>query len=76
MQVCFIISNVKWYLDSGSSKHITRDKSLLSSLFLKKRGFVSYSDNNKGMIIGSDSIGKFPNKTIGDVLFVDGLKHN
>lgn len=72
----FTISNTKWYLDTGCSKHMTIDNTLLSFFYLNKGVFVSYGDNNKGRIIVTDNIGKFPIPTIGGVLLVDGLKHN
>lgn len=54
---------------------MTVDKSMLSSISYKKRGFISYGDNNKGRITGFDIIFKFPKPTIGDVVLVYGLKH-
>lgn len=39
-------------------------------------GFVSYEENNKGMIIGYGTISKILKPTIGDVFLVVGLKHN
>jgi len=40
-----------WYLDSGCSKHMTRDASELIGLVIKHGGFVTYGDKNKGKII-------------------------
>ena len=42
----------------------------------KKKGFVTYSDNNKGAILSKGSVGNPSSTTISDVLLVDGLKHN
>lgn len=55
---------------------MSKDKSLLSSFTPKNGGFVSYRNENKGKIIGTYTIGKFPNPTIEKVLFVYGLNHN
>jgi len=65
-----------WYLDSGCSKHMTGDESLLTGLTLKHGGYVTYGDNNKGKIIGSGDIGVKGSLTIQNVLLVEGLKHN
>jgi len=37
-----------WYLDSGCSRHMIGDKTKFAKLELKKKGFVTYEDNNKG----------------------------
>lgn len=58
MHVCFTISNSKWYFDNGSSKHMTRDKSLFSTFTPKKEVFVLYCDNNKWRIIDLGTIDK------------------
>jgi len=65
-----------WYLDSGCSKHMTGDESLLTDLIMKHGGYVTYDDNNKGNIIGSGDIGVKGSLTIQNVLLVEGLKHN
>lgn len=72
----FTVSNAKWYLYSGCSKHITADECLLSSFIPGKGWFVFYSDNNKGKNTSIATIGKFPNFMIVEVLLVDGLEHN
>lgn len=54
---------------------MTRDKNLFFYFSSKKRGFVSYDDNNNGRIIGIINVGKFPSSTIGNVVLVDDLKH-
>jgi len=50
--------------------------SLLTSFIEKHGGFVTYGDNNKGMIVGSGNIGVKGTLLIKDVLLVEGLKHN
>lgn len=42
----------------------------------KKKGFVTYGDNNKGSIFGKGSVGKPPSTTISGILLVEGLKHD
>jgi len=65
-----------WYLDSGYSKHMTRDASKFVSVTLIQEGHVTYGDNNKGNILGKGTIGNENSFLIHDVLHVEGLKHN
>ena len=65
-----------WYLDSGCSKHMTRDASKFVSITLKQERHVTYGNNNKGKILGTGTIGNQNNFLIHDVLYVEGLKHN
>ena len=66
-----------WYIDSGCSKHMTRDKSKFLSLSESKSGNVTFGNDaprkikGKGMVSISNGKGEAQ-----DVLFVDGLKHN
>jgi hypothetical protein len=66
-----------WYIDSGCSKHMTRDKSKFLTLSESKSGNVTFGNDalgkikGKGMVSLSNGKGKDQ-----DVLFVDGLKHN
>ena len=66
----------KWILDSGCSRHMTKDHNLLSILESKDEGTVTLRDNAKGTIVGIGSIGNTDNPFIENVLLVDGLKHN
>lgn len=54
---------------------MTDDKTLFSSIFLKKQGFVSYGDNYKGKNLDFGIVSKSPSPTIEEVLLVKGLKH-
>jgi len=63
-------------LDSGCSKHMIGDASLLTGLTLKHGGYVTYGDNNKEKIIGSGDIGVKGSLIIHNVLLVEGLKYN
>jgi hypothetical protein len=66
-----------WYIDSGCSKHMTRDKGKFLSLSENKSGNVTFGNDapgkikGKGMVSLSNGRGKAQ-----DVLLVDGLKHN
>ena len=65
-----------WYLDSGCSHHMTRDKAMLSFISHKDEGYVTVGNNAKGKIVGEGKVGKSPSPTIEDVLLVNGLKQN
>ena len=66
----------KWFLDSGCSRHMTRDESKFAFLTKRKGGYVTFGDNSKGRIIGQDNIGNGTSSLIESVLLVDSLKHN
>ena len=66
----------KWILDSGCSRHMTRDHNLLSTLKSKDEGTVTFEDNAKGTIVEIGSVGNLDNPSIENVLLVDGLKYN
>src|SRR4051812_37153834 len=55
---------------------MTGDLSLFYDFVAKKKGFVTYCDNNKGAILDKGSVGNPYSTTISDVLLVKGLKHN
>ena len=69
--------NNSCYIDSGCSKHMTRDKSKFLSLSESKSGNVTFGNDAPGKIKGKGmvSLSNGKGKTQ-DVLFVDGLKHN
>jgi hypothetical protein len=66
-----------WYIDSGCSKHMMRDKGKFLSLSESKLGNITFGNDapgkikGKGMVSLSNGKGKYQ-----DVLLVDGLKHN
>ena len=78
LQVCMRAKAKKnmWYLDSGCSHHMTRDKVMFSSITSKDRGYITFGDNAKGKIVGEGKVGKSPSPTIEDILLMNGLKHN
>ena len=65
-----------WYLDSGYSRHMTRDKEQFNKLYAKDRGHVTVGDNSKGKIISIREIGNPQILSIHHGMLVDGLKHN
>ncbi|KAA3488200.1 Copia protein [Gossypium australe] len=75
----FKASNSKknsWYLDSGSSRHMTGDKIHFMELMPKNGGEVTFGDNSKGLIEGIGSIGVNSSTLIKNVLYLNSLKHN
>ena len=64
-----------WYLDSGCSRHMTKDQSLLTRFEKKAGPGVTFGDDNKGYTLGYGMIEK-DNIIIEKVVLVDGLKHN
>ena len=63
-------------MDSGCSRHMTRDESKFAFLTKKNGGYVTFGDNAKWRIIGQGNIGNDTSSLIESVLLVDGLKHN
>ena len=55
---------------------MTGDASRFTIISLKLDGHVTYSDNNKGKILGKGTIGNKSSLLIHGVLCVEGLKHN
>ena len=41
-----------WYLDSGCSRHTTRDKSLFKTLKEKEDDFVAFGDGSHSQVLG------------------------
>ena len=61
MQECLLQNNRKmvWFLDSGCSRHMTRDKSKFFCLEKRKDGgYAAFGDNKKALIKGVGKIGK------------------
>ncbi|XP_050881487.1 uncharacterized protein LOC127084983 isoform X3 [Lathyrus oleraceus] len=49
---CLASVDRRWFLDSGCSRHMTGDISLFIDFKAKKKGYVTYGDNNKGAVLG------------------------
>jgi hypothetical protein len=66
-----------WYIDSGCSKHMTRDKGKFLSLSERKSGNVTFGNDAPSKIKGKGMVSLSNGKLKAqDVLLVDGLKHN
>ncbi|KAK1389761.1 hypothetical protein POM88_017939 [Heracleum sosnowskyi] len=64
-----------WYLDSGCSRHMTGDSTLLTEFVEKAGPSITFGDDNKGYTKGYGLISK-ENVIIDEVALVYGLKHN
>ena len=67
---------MSWYLNSGCSQHMTREKSMFQCLTPYHGGTITFRGNKKGRIIDIGKIGIHPYPSIDIILFVEGLKHN
>nr|KYP36928.1 Copia protein [Cajanus cajan] len=66
--------NKTWNIDSGCSKHMTRDTSKFIDLTPKRSGHVTYGDNNRGKILGIEKlvkISQFLNGFIQEEVYVE-----
>ena len=67
----------QWYIDDGCLKHMTGDKEKLHSYnALEKEKNVSFENNTLVVIKGKGSIFLKQKVKDGNVMYVDGLKHN
>ncbi|XP_063949970.1 uncharacterized protein LOC135152795 [Daucus carota subsp. sativus] len=64
-----------WYLDSGCSRHMTGDSTLLSKFEERAGPSITFGDDNKGFTLGYGLISK-GNFIIDNVALVKGLQHN
>ncbi|XP_063941537.1 uncharacterized protein LOC135149680 [Daucus carota subsp. sativus] len=64
-----------WYLDSGCSRHMTEDSTLLSKFEERAGPSRTFGDDSKGFTLGYGIISK-GNVIIDNVALVKGLKHN
>ena len=64
-----------WYLDSGCSRHMPGDSTLLTEFKERAGPSITFGDDNKGYTMGYGLISK-DNVIIEEVALVDGLKHN
>ena len=70
------IKKKKWILDSGYSRHMTRDPEILNDINYDDDGLVNFGDNSKGYVIGIGNVGNSKTPIISDILLVRNLKHN
>ena len=65
-----------WYLDSGYSRHMPRNKSFFETLVLEKGGCVTFGDGSKKRVAGKGTISIPGLPSLSNALFVNGLKAN
>ncbi|GJY44378.1 integrase, catalytic region, zinc finger, CCHC-type containing protein [Tanacetum coccineum] len=70
-----VVQIVLWVVDSGCSKHMTGDRSLLRNFIEKFMGTVRFENNNFTAITGYGDY-MHGNITICHVYYVEGLGHN
>nr|GEY26328.1 retrovirus-related Pol polyprotein from transposon TNT 1-94 [Tanacetum cinerariifolium] len=73
--VILVVQIVLWYLDSGCSKHMTRDRSQLVNFVQKFLGTVKFRNDHVAKIMGYGDY-QIGNVTISRVYYVEGLDHN
>nr|GFA06326.1 integrase, catalytic region, zinc finger, CCHC-type, peptidase aspartic, catalytic [Tanacetum cinerariifolium] len=73
--VTLVVQIVLWYLDSGSSKHMTGDRSQLINFIQKFLGTVKFRNDHMAKIMGYGDY-QIGNVTIYWVYYVEGLGHN
>jgi hypothetical protein len=67
----------KWLMDSGCSRHMTKNKKLFSSLTpLSHKEYVTFGDDNKGKVLDAGVIKVNDHFTLNDVALVDRLRYN
>nr|GEU92679.1 integrase, catalytic region, zinc finger, CCHC-type, peptidase aspartic, catalytic [Tanacetum cinerariifolium] len=70
--ITLVVQIVLWYLDSGCSKHMTRDRSQLINFVRKFLGTVKFGKDHVAKIMGYDDY-QIGNVTISRVYYVEGL---
>ena len=82
-EVCFmmkfafkVMDTCLWYLDSGCSRHMTKDRSLFKVFKSKKGGNVTFGDGSKSQIKGKGIVSLLGLPDIANVLYVEGLRVN
>ena len=66
---------VVWILDSGCSRHMTGEKTLLTDVVNRTGPVVTFGDDSKGFTTGYGSL-NVGNVIIENIALVEGLKHN
>ena len=64
-----------WILDSGCSRHMTGEKSLLTDVVERTGPIVTFGDDSKGFTKGYGNL-RIDNVIIENISLVEGLKHN
>jgi hypothetical protein len=66
-----------WLMDSGCSRHMTRNKKWFFSLTpLSHKEYVTFRDDKKGKVLGASIIKVNDCFTLNDVTLVDRLRYN
>ena len=71
-----VFNSCLWYLDSGCSRHMTRDKSLFKSLNKKVGDYVTFGDGSHAKVLSKGTIEIPGLPLLKDVLYIKGLKVN
>jgi hypothetical protein len=71
-----ILDTCLWYLDSGCSKHMTSNKTLLAEVQMGKGGRITYVDGSQSKVIGKGVIDIPGLGESQEALYVEGLKAN
>jgi hypothetical protein len=65
-----------WYLDSGCTKHMTGDKTLLKDVQMGRLGRITYGNGSQSKVIGEGLIDILGLGASQQALYVEGLKAN
>jgi hypothetical protein len=66
-----------WLMDSDCLRHMTKNKKWFSSLTpLSHKEYVTFGDDKKGKVLGTDIIKVNDHFTLNDVAHVDKLRYN
>jgi hypothetical protein len=66
-----------WLMDSGCSRHMTRNKKWFSSLTpLSHKEYVTFGDDKKGKVLGTGIIKVNDCFILNDIVLVDMLRYN
>jgi hypothetical protein len=66
-----------WLMDSDCSQHMTGNKKWFSSLTpLSHKEYMTFGDDKKGKVLGTDIIKVNDSFTLNDVALVDRLRYN
>jgi hypothetical protein len=67
----------KWLMDSGCSRHMTKNKKWFSTLTpLSNKEYVTFGDDKKGKVLSTGIIKVNDYFTLNDVTLVDKLRYN
>jgi hypothetical protein len=67
----------KWLMNSGCSRHMTRNKKWFSSLTpLSHKEYVTFGDDKKGKLLGTSVVKVNGHFTLNEVTLVDRLRYN